>query len=151
VDKNAGASLAARQKRRYFHETGGHQQRGDDAMKRYALSIYQPDGPTPPPERLEAIMNDVGAVIREIRAAGAWVFNGGLHPPSTATVVRPARDSDGEALMTDGPFVEGKEHVGGICIVKAPDLDAALAWARKLARATTLPIEVRPFQGEVEG
>ncbi len=113
-------------------------------MKQYLLSIYQPDGPTPPPEVLEKVMRDLDALNRELRAAGAWVFAGGLHPPSTATVVRL---QGGDVLMTDGPFTEGKEHIGGFTIVKAPDLDAALEWGRKLARATTLPIEVRPFQG----
>ena len=117
-------------------------------MRQYLLSVYQPDSPAPPPEVLERISADLDALNRELREAGAWVFAGGLHPPSTATVVR-ARG--GEVLTTDGPFAEGKEHIGGFTIVKAPDLDAALAWARKLARATTLPIEVRPFQGEVEG
>jgi hypothetical protein len=73
------------------------------------------------------------------------VFAGGLHPPSTATVVRV---TDGEVLCTDGPFTEGKEHIGGFTVVRAPDLDAALAWGRRLAEATTLPIEVRPFQGQ---
>jgi hypothetical protein len=53
-------------------------------------------------------------------------------------------------LVTDGPFAEGKEHLGGFTILKAPDLDAALAWGRRYAQATTLPIEVRPFQGEAE-
>ena len=117
-------------------------------MRQYLLSVYQPDRPAPPPERLERINRDLDAVNQELKAAGAWVFAGGLHAPSTATVVR---DRDGEVLTTDGPFAEGKEHIGGFTIVKAPDLDAALAWARKLARATTLPIEVRPFQGEAEG
>jgi hypothetical protein len=56
---------------------------------------------------------------------------------------------DGEVLTTDGPFAEGKEHIGGFMIIKADDLDAALEWARKATRAITLPIEVRPFQGEV--
>lgn len=116
-------------------------------MKQYLLSIYQPDGPTPSPEVLEKVMRDVDALIKEVKAAGAWVFNGGLHPSSTATVVRL---QDGEVLTTDGPFAEGKEHVGGFLIVKAPDLDSALEWGRKAARATTLPIEVRPFQGEAE-
>jgi hypothetical protein len=73
------------------------------------------------------------------------VFAGGLHPASTATVVRL---QDGKVLTTDGPFAESKEHIGGFSIIKAPDLDAALEWGRKLARATTLPIEVRPFQDE---
>jgi hypothetical protein len=60
------------------------------------------------------------------------------------------RLQDGELLLTDGPFAEGKEHVGGFLVIKAPDLDAALGWAAKATRAVTLPIEVRPFQGEVE-
>jgi hypothetical protein len=114
-------------------------------MKQYLLSIYQPDGGAPPPEILETVMRDVNAVIEEARAAGRWVFNGGLHPPSTATVVRFER---GEVLITDGPYAEGKEHIGGFLIVKAPDLDSALEWARKLARVIALPIEVRPFQGD---
>jgi hypothetical protein len=114
-------------------------------MKQYLLSIYQPDGDLPPPEILEQIMRDVDALNQEIKAAGAWVFAAGLHAPSTATVLRLR---DGDLLMTDGPFTEAKEHIGGICIVKAPDLDAAIEWGRKLAQATTLPIEVRPFQGE---
>jgi hypothetical protein len=92
-------------------------------------------------------MRDVNALIGEIKAAGAWVFNGGLHPPSTATVLRLQGN---DVLMTDGPFAEGKEHIGGFLVVKAPDLDAALEWGRKTARVITLPIEVRPFQGEVE-
>jgi len=90
-------------------------------------------------------MADVGALIDEMKSRDAWVFNGGLHPPSTATVLRLEKD---EVLITDGPFTEGKEHIGGFVVVQAPDLDAALDWGRKLARAIpTLPIEVRPFQG----
>jgi hypothetical protein len=116
-------------------------------MKQYLLSIYQPEGRPPPPHVLEPIMRNVKALGDEMKAAGAWVFTGGLHPPSTATVVRP---TEGEILTIDGPFAEAKEHIGGLWIIRAPDLDAALAWARKAARATTLPIEVRPFQGEVE-
>jgi len=114
-------------------------------MKQYLLSIYQPDGDPPPPEVLAKVMRDVYTLNQELKAAGAWVFAEGLHAPSTATVVRL---QDGDLLMTDGPFAEGKEHIGGICIIKAPDLDAALEWGRKLTQATTLPIEVRPFQGE---
>ncbi|MGZ6697836.1 MAG: YciI family protein, partial [Solirubrobacteraceae bacterium] len=103
-------------------------------MPQYLLSVYEPGGDPPPPEILEPIMRDVTAVDEEMRAAGAWVFSGGLHAPSTATVLR-ARD--GETLTTDGPFAEAKEHLGGFTIVRAPDLDAALEWGRKLARATT--------------
>ncbi len=91
-------------------------------------------------------MRDVGALNDELQAAGAWVFAGGLHPSSTATVVQA---DGGDVLVTDGPFVEGKEHIGGVWVIKAPDLDAALAWARKATRACTVPIEVRPFQEEV--
>ena len=111
-------------------------------MKEYLLSIYQPDGPTPPAEFLEPIMARVAAFQAEVREAGAWVFAAGLHPASAATTIRV---SGAEVLMTDGPFAEGKEHIGGFTIVRAADLDAALGWARKLAAATTLPIEVRPI------
>jgi hypothetical protein len=112
-------------------------------MTRYLLTVMQPSETTPPPEDLEQIMRDVTALDEEMRDAGVWVFAGGLHPPSTATVLRP---QGGDVLMTDGPYTEGKEHVGGFTIVEAADLDEALAWGRRLARATTLPIEVRPFQ-----
>ena len=112
-------------------------------MKHYLLSIVQPDGPVPGPEVLGPIMRDVEALRDEMREAGAWIFSAGLHDPSSATTLRPR---DGEVLMSDGPFAEGKEHIGGLTIVRAPDLDAALAWGRKLALATTLDIEVRPFQ-----
>jgi hypothetical protein len=114
-------------------------------MKKYLLTIYQPDGPPLAQGSLEKIMRDVNALRQEMKNAAAWVFSGGLHPVSTATVIRA---KDGEALLTDGPFIEGKEHVGGFTIVKSPDLDAALEWGRKLAQATTLPIEVRPFYDE---
>lgn len=115
-------------------------------MKQYLLTIYQPDGPIPPRETLDKIMRDVYAVRKEMKDAGAWVFGGGLFPASTATVVRA---KGGETVLTDGPYVEGKEHVGGFTIVKAPDLDVALEWARKLTSAISpLPIEVRPFQDE---
>jgi hypothetical protein len=116
-------------------------------MKQYLLSIYQPDGDPPPSEFLEPIMREVEALEQEMKAVGVWIFSGGLHSPGTATVVRLR---EGDLLITDGPFTEGKEHIGGFTIIKAPDLDAALKWGRRLAQATTLPIEVRPFQGEVE-
>ena len=116
-------------------------------MKQYLISIYQPDGPPPPPEILDKVMADIEAIRAELKDAGSWVFSGGLHVPSTATVLRP---KDGDVLVTDGPFAEGKEHLGGFTILKAPDLDAALAWGRRYAQVTTLPIEVRPFQGEAE-
>jgi hypothetical protein len=112
-------------------------------MKQYLLSVYQPDGPPPPEVDLTKVMHHVEAVDEEMKAAGAWVFAGGLHPPSTATVLRLQHE---DVLLIDGPYTEGKEHLGGFTIITAPDLDAALEWGRKLARATTLPVEVRPFQ-----
>jgi hypothetical protein len=77
-----------------------------------------------------------------MQAAGVWIFGGGLAPPSSATVLR---NQNGDIVITDGPFIESKEQIGGFSILKLPDLDAALHWARKLARAIGTPIEVRPF------
>jgi len=111
-------------------------------MKNYLLSVYQPEGTPPAPDVLDKIMAELGMLRDEMKAAGAWVFSGGLNAPSTATVLR----FDGaDVLMTDGPFAEGKEYLGGFTIVQAPDLDSALEWGRRLARVVTLPIEVRPF------
>lgn len=113
-------------------------------MKQYLLSVMQPGGEPPAPEVLADIGRSLDAFHAELKAAGAWVFAGGLHSPETATVIT----SHGtETLVTDGPYTESKEFLGGLCIVGAPDLDAALAWGRKAALATTLPIEVRPFHG----
>jgi hypothetical protein len=121
-------------------------------MTPYLLSIYQPDGEPPPPEQLEPVMRNMAALIEEAKSAGVFVSSGGLHPPGTATVVQHKRR---EMLVTDGPFIEGKEHLGGFIILQAPDLDAALQWAGRLARVLTLegpgapdtglPVEVRPF------
>ncbi len=119
-------------------------------MKRYLLSIYQPDGPAPSPEQLRPVMERIGRLNDDLRRARAWVFAGGLHPADTATVVRVA---DGQTLVTDGPYIEGKEHIGGFTVIDAPDLDAALGWARRLSEALVLDghpsglaVEVRPFQ-----
>lgn len=112
-------------------------------MTQYLLSIYQPDGDPPPPEVLDPIMQELAVLNDELRTAGAWVFSGGLHPPSTATVLRA---TDGDVIMTDGPYVEGKEHVGGFTVIEAQDLDAALRWGRRLAKIVGIPIEVRPMQ-----
>jgi hypothetical protein len=116
-------------------------------MKQYLLSIYQPDGDPPPPDVLDPIMAELRRLNDEMRAAGVWVFAAGLHPASTATVVR---DSGGETLLTDGPFTEGKEHLGGFTVINAADLDAALEWAREATVACQGPVEVRPFQDEPE-
>ena len=112
-------------------------------MKTYLLSVCYPAGGTqPPPEVLQKIMRDVTALHQEMQAAGSWVFSGGLYSADTATVLR---HKNGDVVTTDGPFIESKEQIGGITIIKAEDLDAALNWGRKLAHATTTPIEVRPF------
>lgn len=117
---------------------------------KYLLSIYQPDGPPPAPELLGPVMQRVGQWAHDLQTAGAWVFTAGLHPPDTATVVRV---SDGQVLISDGPFVEGKEHIGGFTVIDVADLDVALDWARRLAQALVLDgatsgisVEVRPFQ-----
>jgi hypothetical protein len=115
-------------------------------MKQYLLSVYHPEDGIPEPEVTEKITADVAALNTELQRAGAWVFAGGLYPSSTATVVRV---EGGDVLVTDGPFVEGKEHIGGFWVIKAPDLDAALEWGRQATRACTVPIEVRPFREEV--
>ncbi|GAA2577928.1 YciI family protein [Winogradskya consettensis] len=112
-------------------------------MKTYLLSIYQPDGPAPEAAVLEPIMRGLATLTKDLQDAGAFVFSAGLCPPDTATVVRSGATG---ALVTDGPFTEGKEHLGGFTVIQAPDLDAALKWGERMAAVTTLPIEVRPFQ-----
>lgn len=112
-------------------------------MGHYLLSVYQPAGAEPPSEaELEAIMGNVAALQRDMQDAGVWVFSGGLEAPDTATVLRRTTD---DVLVTDGPFVELKEYLGGLTIIDVADLDAAMHWARRSTEATGLPIEVRPF------
>ncbi|MES2725393.1 MAG: YciI family protein [Pseudomonadota bacterium] len=112
-------------------------------MPRYLLSIIQPDGPAPSPEFLAPIMADLAQVNADLTAAGARVFAAGLTPPAAAKVLKLR---DGEVQVTDGPFVEAKEQIGGFTIIEAADEAAALAWAARFARAITLPIEVRALQ-----
>jgi hypothetical protein len=112
-------------------------------MKQYQLSLYQPVGVVPDDEFLFPVMEALGRINGDIAAAGSWVFSGGLHQPDTATVVRP---SEREPLVTDGPYLEGKEFVGGFWVVQTEDLDGALRWARQITDATGLPVEVMPFQ-----
>ncbi len=113
-------------------------------MPQYLLSVHYVEGaPTRLPEENQAAFDDVDALNAEIQAAGRWVFAGGLCPPTSATVVS---RRDGELLLTDGPFAEGKEHVGGFWVIEVDDLDAALEWADKATIACREPVEVRPFQ-----
>ena len=122
-------------------------------MTQYLLSTYAVEGEVPgapsTPEEMQAFMQRVAALEAEMEASGTFVFGGALHGPDAATVVRVR---DGDVVMTDGPFVEAKEHIAGFYIINADDLDAALAWAGKVADATNHPIEVRPFRatGRVE-
>ncbi len=112
-------------------------------MKQYLLSVHH-DGSAPlPPEEMRQSFKDTAALNTEIQEAGAWVFAGGLHPPSTATVVR---NNDGNVVTTDGPFAETKEQLGGFWVIEAADLDAALDWAARASKACRQPVEVRPFQ-----
>jgi hypothetical protein len=114
-------------------------------MTRYLLSVwYDADAVAPDPDDLERISRDVDAVHEELRAEGSWIFGGGLHDPTTATVVR---SRGGRAATTDGPFVETKEVLGGFSVIEVADLDVALTWAERLSEATTCAIEVRPFAG----
>jgi hypothetical protein len=113
-------------------------------MKQYLLSVHMPaDAPAPSEEEVAAMYASVDAFNAELQAAGGWVFAGGLYPPSSATVVH-ARD--GEVVTTDGPFAETKEQLGGVWIIEASDLDAALTWAGKASASCGAPVEVRPFQ-----
>jgi hypothetical protein len=114
-------------------------------MARYLLSVHSREGEIREPVSEEDMRQSharLGAIEREMKAAGAWVFSGRLHEPDTATVVRV---SHGEVLTTDGPFAESKDHLGGFYIIEAGDLDAALGWAGKVTACIRAPIEVRPF------
>ena len=117
-------------------------------MTQYLLSTYAVEGEAatepPSPEAMEAMMGRIIALEAEMAATGTFVFGGRLHGPDAATVVR-LRDS--ELIMTDGPFVESKEHIAGFYIINADDLDAALAWAGKVSGCVGHPIEVQPFAG----
>jgi len=109
----------------------------------YLLAVHSVEGaPTLSTEEMQTAFAQVDRVNAELQSAGAWVFGGGLLPPETATVVRV---DAGNTTMTDGPFAETKEQLGGFWVISAADLDEALAWAAKCAQACMNPVEVRPF------
>src|ERR1700730_14130332 len=117
-------------------------------MKQYLLAVHMVEGePIPSEEEMQKAYKAVDIFNAEGKAEGAWVFAGGLNPPSTATVVRA---QGGQVVTTDGPFAETKEQLGGFWVITAADLDAALAWAAKGSAACMGPVEVRPFQDEPE-
>lgn len=113
-------------------------------MKTYLISLFSPDGPPPGETDLGRIMSDLEVINDEIRAAGSWVFAGGLGDQASATTIRKS-DAVADAVLTDGPFVEAKEHLGGFSIVRSDDYDVVLGWAERIAGVTGLPVEVRPF------
>jgi hypothetical protein len=113
-------------------------------MKQYMLAVHMVEGePTPSEAEMQQAYKAVDVFNDELQSAGAWVFAGGLHPSSTATVVR---TQGGKVVTTDGPFAETKEQLGGFWVIKAADLDAALDWAARGSAACGGPVEVRPFQ-----
>ena len=115
-------------------------------MTQYLIAVVgEPDYDTLPPEDLQQIMTDVDAVVTDARSAGIFVFGGGLHGSEATTVVDA---TGGTAVVTDGPYAETKEQMGGFSIIDVPDLDAALAWAGRLSAACRCPQEVRPFTDE---
>jgi hypothetical protein len=118
-------------------------------MTQYMLGVHHSGTDDPSfdmsPEEMQATFEAVDAFNKKITEAGLWVFGGGLEMPETATVVRVV---DGDTVMTDGPFIETKEFLGGFWVVELPDLDAALKLAEEAAAACRGPVEVRPFQAE---
>ena len=117
-------------------------------MKQYMLAVHHAEGDAiPSPEVIERMFADVDAFNNEVKAEGRWVFGGGLETPDVSTVVRAHQ---GEVVVTDGPFPESKEQLGGFWVLKANDLDDALALATRASKACQGPVEVRPFQDEPE-
>ena len=118
-------------------------------MNQYLLAVHSVEGESYPDEAaMQAAFEAVNRFNEKLQREGAWVFAGGLHPPTTATVVR--AQPDGDVLITDGPFAESKEQLGGFWVIKAADLDAALKWAAEGSAACAGPVEVRPFQDDSE-
>jgi hypothetical protein len=114
-------------------------------MPQYLLSAHTVEGQAREPmtaEEMQESYKQISALEDEMKSSGAWVFGGRLHRPDTATVVR---TSGGEVVTTDGPFVEAREHLGGVYIIEAADLDGALKWASRVSELVKTPIEVRPF------
>ena len=115
-------------------------------MTQYMISVWHtPDEVFPEGDEMQAVFQAVDAFNQEITAAGQWVFGGGLEAPDTATCVD---NRTGDAIVTDGPFAESKEQIGGFWIVELPDLDAALEMAKRASAACRGKVEVRPFQAE---
>ena len=111
-------------------------------MTQYLVAIHHPDDYDPSVED-EAMHRDIDQLNEEMEGAGVRVFVGGLYPASSAKSLRAQRD--GKVLITDGPYLETKEHIGGFWVLEAASLDEALEWGRKAVIACRAPVEVRPF------
>jgi hypothetical protein len=111
-------------------------------MPQYLVAIQHPDNYDPALEG-EEMIRDISALNKEMDAAGARFFAGGLEPAAKAKSLR--KQPGGKVVITDGPYLETKEHVGGFWILEAADMDEALAWASKAALACRVPVEVRAF------
>ena len=115
-------------------------------MTHYLLAVHTIEDEAPwDAAAMERAYRDVDAFNQEFQAAGAWVFAGGLEPPDRAAVVR---SRDGDTLVTDGPFAESKEQIGGFWVIDVADRDTALDWAARATIACQRPVEVRPFQAD---
>lgn len=112
-------------------------------MKKYLVAIHHPDDYNPAVSEDAAKDRAIDVLNEEMVAAGVRLFVGGLHPASSAKSLR--LQPGGTVLVTDGPYLETKEHIGGFWVLSAADLDEALAWGRKAAVACRAPVEVRPF------
>src|SRR6187399_1465094 len=112
-------------------------------MPKYLVTIYHPDDYDPSVAEDEAMDRAIDALNEEMVAAGVRIFVGGLHPASSAKSLR--AQPGGKVLVTDGPYTETKEHIGGFWVLQSADLDEALAWGRKAVVACRAPVEVRPF------
>ena len=112
-------------------------------MTQYLVAIYRPEKYDPAVSEDEAMGREIDALNDEMKAAGVRVFVGGLQPESSARSLR--AQSDGTVLITDGSYLKTKEHVGGLWVLEAADLDQALAWGKKATIACRVPVEVRPF------
>lgn len=114
-------------------------------MAQYMLSVHGGDT-DPIPDNIAEMYAAVDSFNKDLQASGSWVFANGLNPASTATVIDAT--GAGDPVITDGPYLESKEHLGGFWIIDVPDLDVALEWARKGSAACQGAVEVRPFQPE---
>jgi hypothetical protein len=119
-------------------------------MSQYLIGVYNaPDTRSRPREEMTEIVAAVGEVNQQAMDAGSFVFAGGLHDQSATTTVHPNR---GKPELSDGPYLESKEYLGGFWVIEVPDLDAALDFAREASVACREVLEVRPFmEGPPEG